>query len=428
MTERTAAITAKPTYHKNRSNQLARTFLSFAQGLERAPSPLSDEDIKVLISNVIPASEIKKLSIGVDAGGMGIIHVAEWKGIKVAIKEASAQVISKEVEIYSLMRGYEGVVQFYGVTYPPGLNKLCIVTKYAENGSLSWHLKSAFERLTWDNKLTLATEIASSVAHLHQEGIYHRDLHGGNILIDGTGKAMLTDFGASTVIEDRAVRSMDDLTIAMTMTPEEQSKFVGEIEMIPSFSNASRGLAPLVDSGTKSQNSSLQENSVQAGVCLLLENDKPDDDGKQVPLIGVMAYIAPERFRKPQFFDARCDIYSLGVLLWELTSGHSAFSKMPQDVQLAVSILNGKRELAVEGTPELYRELYERCWESDPELRPSLDKILTTLEEVRSRLTEDELAMTRKRTSTHGETEAGFTESMSIPRPTSDCQKYMLIE
>lgn len=51
----------------------------------------------MLLSNEIPASEIEKLSIGVDAGGMGIIHVAEWKGIKVAIKEASPHVICKEV-------------------------------------------------------------------------------------------------------------------------------------------------------------------------------------------------------------------------------------------------------------------------------------------------------------------------------------------
>lgn len=53
----------------------------------------------MLLANEIPASEIEKLSIGVDAGGMGIIHVAEWKGTKIAIKEASSHVISKEVRM-----------------------------------------------------------------------------------------------------------------------------------------------------------------------------------------------------------------------------------------------------------------------------------------------------------------------------------------
>lgn len=76
---------------------------SIEQGLKDFPYPLTEEERKVLLANEIPASEIKKLTIGVDAGGMGIIHVAEYKGIKVAIKEASVQVISKEVRFAYFM-------------------------------------------------------------------------------------------------------------------------------------------------------------------------------------------------------------------------------------------------------------------------------------------------------------------------------------
>jgi len=71
--------------------------VSLAQGLKTFTDELSVDDQKLLLANEIPAAEIEKLTIGVDAGGMGIIHVAEWKGIKVAIKEAQAHVISKEV-------------------------------------------------------------------------------------------------------------------------------------------------------------------------------------------------------------------------------------------------------------------------------------------------------------------------------------------
>ncbi|KAG0025285.1 hypothetical protein BGZ82_010116, partial [Podila clonocystis] len=162
---------------------------SIEQGLKDFPYPLTEEERKVLLANEIPASEIKKLSIGVDGGGMGIIHVAEYKGIKVAIKEASIHVISKEVDIYSRMKGSEGVVQFYGVTFPPILDKICIVTKYADSGSLTWHLKVAYHKLTWADKLRLATQISMAIQRIHQEGIYHRDLHGGNILIDDEGNA-----------------------------------------------------------------------------------------------------------------------------------------------------------------------------------------------------------------------------------------------
>jgi len=302
------------------------------------------------------------------------------------------------------MRGYDGVVQFYGVTYPPQVDKLCIVTKYAENGSLSWYLKTTFHKLTWADKLRLATQITSSIAKLHQEGIYHRDLHGGNILIDGTGKAMLTDFGASTVIEERVARSMDEFAIATLTTPEGKSKFVsekipgeGESDKAVSVSSPSSppppSLSPLVDSIGECSGTAVATGSRRRGI----GGRSSNNDEKHDPLIGVMAYIAPERFRNPRYFDARCDIYSLGVLLWELTSGHSAFSRVPQDVQLAVAILNGKREDPIEGTPESYRALYERCWESDPEMRPSLDEILSTISEIHASLSKEQLAVTRER-------------------------------
>ncbi|KAH7048583.1 kinase-like domain-containing protein [Linnemannia elongata] len=379
--------------------------LSLEQGLEQHfPFPLTAEERKVLLSNEIPSAEIEKLSIGVDGGGMGIIHVAEWKGIKVAIKEASLDVITKEVEIYSRMKGCEGVVQFYGVTYPPGLDKLCIVTKYAEFGSLSWYLKVEYHKLDWSHKLLMATQISTAIGRLHQEGIYHRDLHSGNILVDAAGNAMLTDFGASTVMEQRVARSIDDYALQAITTPEGQSKFTST-KMPSAEQLAASSSNPKDKSGS---------------------SDEPKD-----PLIGVMAYIAPERFRNPRAFDARCDIYSLGVLLWELTSGHGAFARVAQDVPLAVSILNGKREQPVEGTPQGYQELYERCWETDPAKRPTVDEVLVTLTKVRESMTPEELAVTRARTSNRNSedgssTGSDFEESVSVPRPTSELQSYII--
>ncbi|KAF9136993.1 hypothetical protein BG015_002918 [Linnemannia schmuckeri] len=359
--------------------------LSLEQGLDQHfPFPLTAEERKVLLANEIPSTEIEKLSIGVDGGGMGIIHVAEWKGIKVAIKEASLNVITKEVEIYSRMKGCEGVVQFYGVTYPPGLDKLCIVTKYAEFGSLSWYLKVEYHKIDWAHKLLMATQISTAIARL--------------------GNAMLTDFGASTVMEQRVARSIDDYALQTYTTPEGESKYTST-KMPSAEQLAATSSNPKSKSGAA---------------------DEPKD-----PLIGVMAYIAPERFRNPRAFDARCDIYSLGVLLWELTSGHGAFARVAQDVPLAVSILNGKREQPVEGTPQGYQELYERCWETDPTKRPTLDEVLATLTKVRESMTPEQLAVTRARTSNRNSEDGSstgteFEESVSVPRPTSELQSYII--
>lgn len=274
-----------------------------------------------------------------------------------------------QVDIYSRMKGCEGVIPFYGVIYPDAIKKLCIVTKYADKGSLTWHLKVEYQNLTWDDKLRLATQIASGIARLHEEGIYHRDLHGGNILIDDKGNAMLTDFGASTIMEERVMRNVQEYAIVEAPTVEGKSKFISKKIV---------GLDAQENNGKQSGGDAKRE----------AESD---------PLIGVMAYIAPERFRNPKYFDAKCDIYSLGVLLWELTTGHPAFSKVPQDVHLAVAIMNGKRELAVEGTPTEYKALYEKCWQTEAALRPSLPEILETLAKVRAGMTTEQLAMTRTR-------------------------------
>ncbi|KAF8951892.1 hypothetical protein BGZ46_003756 [Entomortierella lignicola] len=367
--------------------------ISMEQGLSDIPE-MTEEEKWILLNNKIPATEIKKLSIGVDAGGMGIIHVAEWKGQKVAIKEASTHVIAKEVEIYRRMKGSEGVVPFYGVTFPPGLNKLCIVTKYANKGSLTWHLKVAYQNITWDGKLRLATQISRGIARLHKEGVYHRDLHGGNILIDDEENAMLTDFGASTIMEERVVRNVKHYSLEEAPSEDGRSKYTSKL---------------ITGLGFK--------------------NDGADgNDDKDDRLIGVMAYIAPERFRNPKFFDEKCDIYSLGVLLWELTSGHPPFAKVHQDVHLAVAIMNGKRELPVEGTPVAYRELYERCWHNDPAKRPSLEEILDTLDKVRASMTTQQLAVTRTRSNTQYESVEVYEQSINIPRPTSNIQQHLFPE
>ncbi|CAG8488562.1 10954_t:CDS:2 [Funneliformis mosseae] len=40
------------------------------------------------------------------------------------------------------------------------------------------------------------------------------------------------------------------------------------------------------------------------------------------------------------------------------------------------------REIAVENTPKLYEELYKKCWDTMPEKRPSIRKVLDDLEKI----------------------------------------------
>ncbi|KAH7053726.1 kinase-like domain-containing protein, partial [Linnemannia elongata] len=97
-------------------------------------------------------------------------------------------------------------------------------------------------------------------------------------------------------------------------------------------------------------------------------------------LFGVVPYVAPERMQNPTYtYNAKCDIYSLGVILWELSSCVIPFEAQLQDVMLAVNIIAGVREKTVPGTAVEYEMLYRRCWDGLPQNRPNMEFVLSEL-------------------------------------------------
>ncbi|RIA87940.1 kinase-like domain-containing protein, partial [Glomus cerebriforme] len=87
-------------------------------------------------------------------------------------------------------------------------------------------------------------------------------------------------------------------------------------------------------------------------------------------IYGVIPYIAPEIF-KGASFSKESDIYSMGMIMWELTTGCKPYANVEHDINLIYSIIDGKRPEITEDTPECFAHLMERCWDSDPKLRPS---------------------------------------------------------
>ncbi|GBB92249.1 hypothetical protein RclHR1_01990021 [Rhizophagus clarus] len=99
-------------------------------------------------------------------------------------------------------------------------------------------------------------------------------------------------------------------------------------------------------------------------------------------IYGVIPYIAPEIFHGAKFSKAS-DIYSLGMIMWELTSGCKPFADVEHDISLICKIIDGKRPEITNDTPECFANLMKRCWDPNPSKRPYTSEILDTIWKIR---------------------------------------------
>ncbi|RGB23028.1 hypothetical protein C1646_677412 [Rhizophagus diaphanus] len=98
--------------------------------------------------------------------------------------------------------------------------------------------------------------------------------------------------------------------------------------------------------------------------------------------IGMIEYIEPQCLKNIEYKkDKKSDIYSLGVLLWEISSGRPSFPNYYPRETLAFHIsYNNLREIPIEGTPLEYQQLYQECWDCEPESRPDIEEVYEILE------------------------------------------------
>ncbi|KAF0361744.1 kinase-like protein [Gigaspora margarita] len=94
---------------------------------------------------------------------------------------------------------------------------------------------------------------------------------------------------------------------------------------------------------------------------------------------GVQAYIDPQCFVNVTYKRTKkSDIYSFGVILWEISSGQPPFRSL-NPYAIIIHVSQGEREIPIEGTPDSYIQLYKRCWNYDPNQRPELEEIQESL-------------------------------------------------
>ncbi|PKY45547.1 kinase-like protein, partial [Rhizophagus irregularis] len=94
-------------------------------------------------------------------------------------------------------------------------------------------------------------------------------------------------------------------------------------------------------------------------------------DNQLKSIYGNLPYIAPEVIIGKNYSFAS-DIYSIGILMWEISSGQPPFTNFEHDYNLTMNIINGMRPKTILGIPIKFENLMEQCWDADPLKRPDI--------------------------------------------------------
>ena len=247
-------------------------------------------------------------------GGMGEVYLAEDTSLKrkVALKVLPAEMAADPERLARFKREAESVA---------ALNHPNIVTIHSVEEVDGTH----FLTMEWVDGQTLGqlmsrgamplekvfelgVPIADALASAHEEGITHRDLKPANVMVNDKGRVKVLDFGlAKLALEGGEEGSDEQPTQALTQ----------------------EGLA-----------------------------------------VGTVPYMSPEQVRG-EGVDHRTDIFSLGVLLYEMASGQRPFGGK-SSADLVSAILRDRPPSVTEIRAELPHHLgrvLQRCMEKDPEKR-----------------------------------------------------------
>merc|ERR1719361_1879588 len=136
-------------------------------------------------------------------GSFGNVYKGKWMDSNVAIKELNDSSNEEQLDDFlceaHLMASlvHPNTLRLYGVVQEGGYT--AIVVEYMMLGSLDSYLEDIREGkreiLRQDQTYKIIKEAATGVKFLHSKNVIHRDLAARNVLLDGTLRAVISDFG-----------------------------------------------------------------------------------------------------------------------------------------------------------------------------------------------------------------------------------------
>jgi len=267
----------------------------------------------------------------IGAGGMGEVYLAQDETLdrKVAIKLLPADSAADEQANKRLIREAKAAAK---LDHP----NICAVYEVGEADGRFFiamqyvegeTLASRLKRNSIDlrESLSIGVQVADALAEAHSRGIIHRDIKPQNIIITSRGQSKVMDFGLAKVLE-----------------PNSLTESTAETESL------------LTDPGM---------------------------------ILGTVPYMSPEQVRG-EAIDARSDIFSFGVVLYEMISGRQPFAAESAAATLSAILTQEPSPVARYSTqaPDELQRILRKCLEKDRERRYQTSRDLAIdLENLRQR-------------------------------------------